>query len=321
PYDYLLFSYRRTDLAKNDRSTTIKVEWDTDLAGPWADASSTANVVIVEENDGFEAGVDRVKVYLPLSLAANGRLFARLGVSIDAPSLNAPPVAENQAVNVNEDASVLILLGASDPNSDPLGFTVTSQPMHGTLSGSGPNRTYTPAANYSGTDSFTFMVSDGVVASAPATVSINVRALQEFDQWMAPFGISAGPGENSDSDSIINAVEYVIGGNPGGGSDAQFLPTATLVSADLNGVPGNEDYLRFTYRRTHVARDDAATTIQVEWSTSLAGNWTNTVGMTQQVSTGDGVDLVNVFIPRALAIGGRLFARLGVSVVWSPADE
>jgi hypothetical protein len=94
-----------------------------------------------------------------------------------------------------------------------------------------------------------------------------------------------------------------------------------LVSADLNGVPGNEDYLRFTYRRTHVARDDAATTIQVEWSTSLAGNWTNTVGMTQQVSTGDGVDLVNVFIPRALAIGGRLFARLGVSVVWSPADE
>jgi hypothetical protein len=277
--------------------------------------------VIVEENDGFSSGVDRVNVYLPLSLAVNGRLFARLGVSVDAPSLNAAPVAGNQAVDVDEDGSVPITLVATDPENEPLVFTVTVPPLHGALGGSGQNRTYTPLANYHGPDSFTFIVSDGVSNSAPATVSINVRSLEEFDQWMAISVQGAGPLEDSDNDSISNAVEYVTGGNPAGGSDAALVPTATWVSADLDDNPGDEDYLRFTYRRTHLAKDDPSTEIKVEWSTDLAGGWSDTSGMIQQVSTGEGVDLVNVFIPRTLAVGGRLFARLGVAVAWSPPGE
>ena len=48
----------------------------------------------------------------------------------------------------------------------------TSNPQHGTLSGTAPNLTYTPAPNYNGADSFTFTVSvmtaGGPVTSAPA---------------------------------------------------------------------------------------------------------------------------------------------------------
>ena len=37
----------------------------------------------------------------------------------------------------------------------------TSDPLHGTLSGTAPNLTYTPDANYHGSDSFLFKANDG----------------------------------------------------------------------------------------------------------------------------------------------------------------
>ena len=38
---------------------------------------------------------------------------------------------------------------------------MASGPAHGTLSGSGANLTYTPAANYNGPDSFSYVANDG----------------------------------------------------------------------------------------------------------------------------------------------------------------
>ena len=49
-----------------------------------------------------------------------------------------------------------------------------SGPTHGTLRGHCANRTYTPAPDYNGPDSFTFKVSDGSLESGVATVTINV---------------------------------------------------------------------------------------------------------------------------------------------------
>jgi len=54
-----------------------------------------------------------------------------------------------------------------------------SEPAHGSLSGSSANQTYTPDLNYNGPDSFTFLVNDGTVDSAPATVGITVTAIND----------------------------------------------------------------------------------------------------------------------------------------------
>jgi hypothetical protein len=85
--NYLLFTYRRSDLAKDDPSTSINVQWATGLVGPWTNAvNGTSGVVILSENDAAGAGIDLVKVYIPRSLAAaDGKLFARLGVAVAAP--------------------------------------------------------------------------------------------------------------------------------------------------------------------------------------------------------------------------------------------
>ena len=53
-------------------------------------------------------------------------------------------------------------------------FQVTTQPAHGTLSGTAPNLTYTSARNYHGADSFAFVVNDGLQDGVPATVSLQV---------------------------------------------------------------------------------------------------------------------------------------------------
>jgi VCBS repeat-containing protein len=88
---------------------------------------------------------------------------------------NRPPVANPQSVEVTEDEPKDITLTGSDPDGDPLSFQVTSNPSHGTLSGTAPNLTYTPNPDYTGPDSFQFKVTDPHGASDTETVSITVK--------------------------------------------------------------------------------------------------------------------------------------------------
>ena len=55
-------------------------------------------------------------------------------------------------------------------------IAIGTAPAHGTVTIAGDVVTYTPAATYYGTDSFTFTVSDGSLTSAAATVSLTVTA-------------------------------------------------------------------------------------------------------------------------------------------------
>jgi hypothetical protein len=91
---------------------------------------------------------------------------------------NSPPVANNQAVTTTKNTAKAITLTATDPDNDPLTYSIVTQPSHGTLSPSTPGgaaRTYTPTTGYVGPDSFTFKANDGTVDSNTATVSITVQ--------------------------------------------------------------------------------------------------------------------------------------------------
>ncbi|HEX8648391.1 MAG TPA: tandem-95 repeat protein [Thermoleophilaceae bacterium] len=107
-------------------------------------------------------------------LGASPQLYAQKRASGNG--TNRPPKADKQDVTVTEDTPKAITLTGSDPDGDSLTFSITKQPDHGTLSGSGPNVTYTPAANYTGPDDFSFKVDDGKGASNTAKVEITVVA-------------------------------------------------------------------------------------------------------------------------------------------------
>ncbi|MDY6935148.1 MAG: Ig-like domain-containing protein [Spirochaetota bacterium] len=114
---------------------------------------------------------------------------------------NVPPVADSQSVTTSEDTSVEITLTASDANNDPLGWHY-GNPQHGDLSGTTPNLTYTPDPNYSGDDSFTFYVDDGIENSNTATVNIDIEEVADI------LYVVVGGAGSEDGSSWANAFDH-----------------------------------------------------------------------------------------------------------------
>ena len=106
-------------------------------------------------------------------------------------STNAAPAATAQSVATNEDTAKAVTLSGSDPDGNALTFSIVASPSHGTLGAIGtvtctgtPSScsatvTYTPAANFNGSDSFSFKVNDGTADSPAATVSITVDPVND----------------------------------------------------------------------------------------------------------------------------------------------
>jgi hypothetical protein len=97
-------------------------------------------------------------------------------VSIEVTPVNDAPLAHPQSVLTDENVPLKILLSGTDVENSPLTFSVVTDPTHGSLSGDAPELTYTPAPDYSGYDSFSFIVNDGDLGSSPADVTIAIQA-------------------------------------------------------------------------------------------------------------------------------------------------
>ncbi len=95
---------------------------------------------------------------------------------------NAPPVANPDAATTNEDTPVVIgvLANDSDADGNPLTIQAVTQGAHGSVTVN-PNGTLTfaPSANYYGSDSFSYTVSDGRGGTAAALVSVIVVSVND----------------------------------------------------------------------------------------------------------------------------------------------
>jgi hypothetical protein len=161
-------------------------------------------------------------------------------VAISVKSVNDLPVVFSQSANVDEDGSVLITLKAQDNDGDNLEFTVVSQPKNGTLSGSAPNLTYSPKANFNGDDSFTFKVFDGVADSNTVTVVISVKTVNDIP---AVFSQSANVDEDGSVSITLKAedndgdnLEFTVVSQPKNGTLSGSAPNLTYSpKANFNG--------------------------------------------------------------------------------------
>ena len=131
-------------------------------------------------------------------------------VSINVqPAGNVPPVAQDQSLATSEGtpASISLLYTDSD-GPGPYTISIVSLPTHGTLSGNGNDRTYTPDAGYSGNDSFTWRVFDGLDYSNTATVNISVGDVIFSDDFNRADNSVVGNGwievESSSTTKILN---------------------------------------------------------------------------------------------------------------------
>lgn len=141
---------------------------------PAGQASTTFTVSVVDDpdTDGTQSAT--------ITPSANGYLSVSDAVSVTDNDTNAAPHATGGQKITNEDTSVSGQLTATDADNDPLTFSLVTGPQHGQLT-LNPNGsyTYTPDANYYGTDSFFFRAYDGRAYSNTADIALIVSSVND----------------------------------------------------------------------------------------------------------------------------------------------
>jgi len=175
---------------------------------------------------------------------------------------NQPPVAANESLTVNEDTPHNLILQGTDTDGDALTYSVANSPTRGQLTGVAPNLTYTPAPNDYGTDSLTFVVNDGQVTSAVATVLITILPVNDSPVAIAQTVTTA---QNSSvtitldgSDPEGDLLTGLIVTNPTNG-------TASVTGRQILYTPGvnysGDDQI--TFRLNDGGASSAAATISI----------------------------------------------------------
>jgi len=102
-------------------------------------------------------------------------------VSITVESINDAPISSDISASTDEDIKLDgISLSASDVDNDNLTFSIVQSTENASISFVTSNLiSYTPNANFNGTDTFTFKANDGILDSTPSTVTISVNAVND----------------------------------------------------------------------------------------------------------------------------------------------
>jgi VCBS repeat-containing protein len=183
-------------------------------------------------------------------------------VSITVTAVNQSPTANDDTGTTNEDtqlsktAATGVLANDSDPESDPLTATKASDPAHGTVTlNSNGSYTYTPDANFNGSDSFTYTASDGTDTSNPATVMITVspvpdnptagndsRSVNE-DAGATNLDVRSNDADaDGDAFTVTSASDPAHGTTALSGGDVTYTPDPNYCNSQSDGSPDTFTY-------------------------------------------------------------------------------
>ena len=140
--------------------------------------------------------------------------------------------------------------------------------------------------------------------------ALKLNATASYSTW------SDGSAANLDpnNDGVTNGVAWVLGAAGPGTNALSLLPTSDDTT--------DSTHLLFVFRRAARVATDSNATIAVEYGSTLSG-WRNTIdnsladGVITTIDAngfGTGIDKVTVSIPKSIATGSKLFARLRVVV-------
>jgi hypothetical protein len=155
------------------------------------------------------------------------------------------PTAAALNVSASQGSTANFQLQGTDPDSNPLTYTISQNPAHGTAAtSSGGAASYTSTPGYAGSDQFKYKVSDGL-CDAEATVDVTVLVVcpqtkrfwkENPDAWP----VSATPmflGTRSYTKTqLLTILNTSIGS--GGKVDASVILADQLIPAKLNIASG-----------------------------------------------------------------------------------
>ncbi len=166
-----------------------------------------------------------------------GVTWATAAVSIAAVNDNPDAVADS--FSTNEDVPLLIpvsslLANDSDVDGDAVTVTSVTNAIGGTVSLVGGNVTFTPTANFYGTASFDYSVSDGYGGTATQTVTITVDPVND-----APIAVTNSYSMNEDTSLAISAADLLANDSDIEGDTLTLLGVHSPSNGSVSMVDGN----------------------------------------------------------------------------------
>ena len=238
------------------------------------------------------------------------------------------PVANAASVTTAEDTPLALTLTGTDPDEgETLAYSIATQPQHGTVTSDGANVTYTPAADYSGADSFTFRVSDGVMDSAAATVTIGVTPVNDppvvtldaagpVDEGAPPIPLVAHASD-VDGDSVTLTWSTADGTPSFAADDGPASVPVTVTANDGNGGTAQAS-ITIAVRNVPPSADAGADS-SATWgvATTLAGSGADSsrrdaAELTATWDFGDGTSGAGFLVDHTYAEPGTYTATLTV---------
>ncbi|GLQ94010.1 hypothetical protein GCM10007901_29610 [Dyella acidisoli] len=152
------------------------------------------------------------------------------------------PVAAALSVATTTATPVLIEAAAEASSPQPLtGLNIATQPTHGIATASGEQIIYTPASGFTGTDTFTYQLSNHFGASAPAVITVTVTAAGSASGLSRTVTTQPGSPVSVNLASIAQG-SYVssalLGVSPAGAGSATLSQPATLSFTPTSNFHG-----------------------------------------------------------------------------------
>ena len=211
-----------------------------------------------------------------LSLFTGQKHTATATVTVTVGAVNDAPAADNDAYTVNEDGVLTVSAGNGVLNGDTdidntaaqLSAVVDTGPAHGTLGlNADGSFTYTPVAEFHGTDTFTYKTSDGVTTSNLATVTISVTQVHDAPGANDDTATVAEGGTTTvnvltndtdpDGNATIDATSIQIVTQPGKGSVT--VNADGTITYESNGAEVLSDSFSYTVKDAAGAVSNTAT--------------------------------------------------------------
>lgn len=199
-------------------------------------------------------------------------------VTVGVAFINFDPVANDDAYSLQEDGELTVAAGLgilgndTDPDLDPLSFTLESNVSNGTLQISADGGfTYTPDVDFNGTDSFTYAVSDGQGGQDTANVEITITPVNDD-----PVAVNDGGYSTPFNTAIdIDVAELLANDSDG---DPELVQTLTILSVG-DPVGGAVDLAAGTVTFTPTAGFTGAASFSYQVSDGAGGTTTATVSL------------------------------------------
>ncbi|MBD2068139.1 tandem-95 repeat protein [Leptolyngbya sp. FACHB-671] len=296
-----------TTTAGNAVTTTNVLSNDTDLNGDALTVSSftqAANGTVVNNNNGTftytpAAGFSGADSF---TYTANdgkgGTSVGTVAVTVTpvvTPPVNTPPVAVPDAATTTSGSAVTtgnVLTNDTDLNGDALTVSSFTQATNGTVvNNNNGTFTYTPAAGFSGADSFTYTANDGKGGTSVGTVAVTVTPVVTPPVNIPP--VAVPDAATTTSGNAVTTVNVLTNDTDLNG-DALTVSSFTQAT---NGTVVNNNNGTFTY--TPAAGFSGADSFTYTANDGKGGTSVGTVAVTVTPVVTPPVNIPPVAVPDA----------------------